>query len=294
MDYFYFHFIEKEEFVQREYANTLFMHRFHKSCNKYEYRQIFQDKSKFLQKFKQYVNHRFFLLRDHSFVEFRDWLLSFQPSHIMVKKLEGTGGFGVRKVDLDYGEQKIFEKDTQKPIEELLNYFIKNKFYLIEEFIEQHETLDTWNSSCINTLRIITYLDKSHILHFIGALLRIGVNGEVDNFHSGGLAVLIDINSGRTKGKGFRMDPSANEFYKKHPVTGVELSGLDIPYWKEIITLVTKASLVVPQIRTVGWDIAITPNGPELIEGNDNWDKIIIEKALGKGIKSHLKSLEDV
>ena len=30
-----------------------------------------------------------------------------------------------------------------------------------------------------------------------------------------------------------------------------------------------KAALEVPEVRYVGWDIAITPNGPVIMEGNE-------------------------
>ena len=38
---------------------------------------------------------------------------------------------------------------------------------------------------------------------------------------------------------------------------------------REAIALAKEAAQVVPQITHVGWDVAITPDGPALIEGND-------------------------
>ena len=38
---------------------------------------------------------------------------------------------------------------------------------------------------------------------------------------------------------------------------------------KEAIEFAKECAMVVPQTRHVGWDIAITPDGPALIEGND-------------------------
>ena len=34
--------------------------------------------------------------------------------------------------------------------------------------------------------------------------------------------------------------------------------------------MVLKAALEVPEVRYVGWDVAITKNGPIIIEGNEN------------------------
>ena len=38
---------------------------------------------------------------------------------------------------------------------------------------------------------------------------------------------------------------------------------------KEVKELVLKAAMVVPNVKYVGWDVAITPTGPVIIEGND-------------------------
>jgi hypothetical protein len=37
--------------------------------------------------------------------------------------------------------------------------------------------------------------------------------------------------------------------------------------------------------RSIGWDIAITDDGPDLIEGNHNWDKVIWQRSVKKGLK---------
>ena len=39
--------------------------------------------------------------------------------------------------------------------------------------------------------------------------------------------------------------------------------------FKELCDLAKKAATVVPQVRYIGWDIAVTPHGPTIIEGND-------------------------
>ena len=37
---------------------------------------------------------------------------------------------------------------------------------------------------------------------------------------------------------------------------------------KEAVEMCFKASKVEPRIRYVGWDVAITPTGPVMVEGN--------------------------
>ena len=57
--------------------------------------------------------------------------------------------------------------------------------------------------------------------------------------------------------------------YKTVPESGVTLKGFQIPLWDEIVAMIKEASLVVPQVGYVGWDVAVSADrGPLLIEGN--------------------------
>ncbi len=53
-----------------------------------------------------------------------------------------------------------------------------------------------------------------------------------------------------------------------HPDTGESIVRFHIPYYKEAVDFVKNLALVRPDVGYVGWDIAITPDGPTLIEGN--------------------------
>jgi len=79
-------------------------------------------------------------------------------------------------------------------------------------------------------------------------------------------------------------------FFDRHPVTNIVFDGYQLPNWDILIEAVKNAALVIPEARTIGWDVAIIDSGVSLIEGNHDWDKIIIEKALKRGIREQLKS----
>ena len=70
-----------------------------------------------------------------------------------------------------------------------------------------------------------------------------------------------------------------------HPITGVKIVGFQIPFWKETLELVREAALLQTGNRSVGWDIAITDIGPELIEGNHNWCKLLWQLPVQRGLK---------
>ncbi|MGL1664087.1 sugar-transfer associated ATP-grasp domain-containing protein, partial [Vibrio parahaemolyticus] len=68
---------------------------------------------------------------------------------------------------------------------------------------------------------------------------------------------------------GSAIDQHVNE---PHPDTGAAIVGTDIPDWPRLIDLVQAAALVFPGIRTQSWDVALTDQGPVLLEVNYGGD----------------------
>ena len=59
--------------------------------------------------------------------------------------------------------------------------------------------------------------------------------------------------------------------------------------------MVKEAALLVPEIRYVGWDVAITNDGPCIIEGNEFPSYGLIQNyLLDKDNPGHLKQIKDV
>jgi hypothetical protein len=48
----------------------------------------------------------------------------------------------------------------------------------------------------------------------------------------------------------------------------VQFDGFPIPCFHEIENLVLETAKLEDKIQVIGWDVAITPDGPVLIEGN--------------------------
>jgi hypothetical protein len=57
--------------------------------------------------------------------------------------------------------------------------------------------------------------------------------------------------------------------YTHHPITGEPVQGIVLPFWPELKAAAQTAHQALTMDRLViGWDIAITPNGPSILEGN--------------------------
>lgn len=161
---------------------------------------------------------------------------------------------------------------------------------LVETLINQNRVLSSLHPFSINTIRVTTIYDQNKDkLYLMNARLRIGnFKNRVDNFHQGGLCATIDLCSGIVDSPAY--DKNGNK-YLTHPVTGVQIIGLQIPYWNELKDFVEKIVRAVPQVGYVGWDIVIQESGKlSIVEGNDNADHDI-QQIANVGIWRQYKSL---
>ena len=100
---------------------------------------------------------------------------------------------------------------------------------------------------------------------FLFAALRIGNEDIVDNFHAGGVAASIDLDTGEIITDAF--DAEGNR-YEGTPATGKKVKGFVIPYWDQVKHVCEQVTGMIEGVNLVGWDFAITPDGVDLIEGN--------------------------
>ena len=146
--------------------------------------------------------------------------------------------------------------------------------YILQDVISQHPSLSAIHPSSINTVRVVTAMNRGEVEVLI-ACLRVGAAGRsVDNWASGGLIIAIDQNAGVLRGPGF-FKPGKGLTADTHPDTGITFDGYQLPYLRDAIEIAVSAHRHARGLHSVGWDLAITPDGPLLVEGNDNWDGAI-------------------
>ena len=67
----------------------------------------------------------------------------------------------------------------------------------------------------------------------------------------------------------------------RHPVTQTEFLNFQIPYWDNLKRMAIKAQKEFDHMKSIGWDIAITPEGPVIIEANQNWGTVGLQATNG-------------
>ena len=191
---------------------------------------------------------------------------------VFLKPLDGMCGVNTHELHLINDELCLDDKTTDREI--LSAAFFGQKLVIQKKLIQHHNINEIYQHS-VNTLRIVScnpcHSSQNNDIVIIGQLCRIGAFGNiVDNWAKGGLVVGID-EVGKLNEYGF-YKPGYGTKTKCHPDTGFQFCGFEVPYYNETIELVKQFHATVPQIHSIGWDIAITETGPCFIEGNDNWE----------------------
>lgn len=240
---------QRATYVTRSVNNSM-VERF----NNRDFYHFFDYKAEFYTKFGDYIGREWLDFSQADREAFRQFAEGREA--MMVKPADGTGGKGVEKLLLkDYPDlDKLYDKLKQ------------DRIGVVEEVLAQHPDLDALNPGSINTLRMVTIRNESggHILY---AYLRIGNSDQaVDNLHSGGMFTPVDLETGKVLYPAY---DKARNTYEKHPRTGAVIQGTQIPMWERAKAMCLEAAERIPEMRYVGWDIAITPDRPVLVEGNN-------------------------
>ena len=279
LEYFNFKFYEISETEKQSYAGTGFMYEYQLIMNPKSSRNVLEDKVVFLKEYGTFVKHKFASLIDLQKDKSKALnILNNQSGKVVLKDSKGQCGNGV-----------TVRKSIELSDISLINDLIATSNDYVEEFVVQHNDLMGLSPSGLNTIRIITQINKNNGVDILGCRLRITINSSVDNLAAGNIAAPIDEYSGKVVGPGVYSDITKHDEYA-HPVTGVTLIGFQVPYWNETMDMVKKAALTNTNNRSIGWDVAITNNGPELIEGNHDWCKLLWQLPVKKGLKQTLQT----
>ena len=280
LEYYQFRFYQLLDDEKSSWAGTGTMYEFQRSANPPDQRWILEDKREFYAAYSRFFRHGFFTLDQlQNSPETLGQLLR-ENSELVLKEATGNCGRGVKFLDT-----------RGLSADELLDQMESNNFDVLETRLKQHRELDNLSPSGVNTIRIFTIIRESGDYEVLGCRLRISIDSRIDNLAAGNMAAPVNPDSGVVTGPGVFSDitrrPQLN-----HPVTGRPVKGFQIPFWPETLNLVREASLLFPQNRSVGWDVAITDEGPGLIEGNHDWCKLVWQLPVGRGLKARLELVD--
>lgn len=222
--------------------------------NKSDSAEIYKDKTLFFKKYGKYIKRDWIDLKNKSCNDLKHFCKD--KDYIFVKNPCSFGGQGI-------GEIKITPYTN---FELLFKELVASGQTLVEEKIKQHDKMSYLHSDSINTLRIVT-LKKDSQIHIISTILRMGQQGSViDNITSGGIYAPVNENGTVTYPA---FCDKTGEAFSVHPTSKAYLTGFEIPFFNEAVELVLSIAKEETDMAYIGWDVAITPDGPLIVEGNN-------------------------
>ncbi len=254
-DYQIFAFYNLNKEQRKTFVTRLISKKFNTYMNDPEYDHLFNNKDEFNVLFKDYIGRGFLELEKATKDEVKDFVSTREYIFCKMKDLECGHGCERLKIS-DFAD-----------FEALYDYLTDKKFCTIEDNIVQHPALSKLYSNAVNSLRIITIIDDNNVPHCVYLVQKMGCGGSIIDNNC--LFSPVDPETGVIKYPAHSGDTTKGIVYNEHPDTKVHIQGYQLPFIKEAVDMCLKAAMVVPQVRYVGWDVALTENGPVIIEGNN-------------------------
>lgn len=230
--------------------------------NRYLYKTVYDDEARLTFDNKEYFDQRFKHLMKHDVLVLKDStideILAFVNKYkeVIIKPANGACGVGIYKIKLN----------DKEAMDELIARLRKGENLIMEQLIVQHPEMARMNPTSVNTIRVITMVDRIGEVHIVNMLAKFGGSAScISNTMGGGICCHIDEKTGI-------LDRLGKDIHGcscfKHPVTGVVIPGFQIPLWDGVVSYAKKLAHVMPSGRYIGWDIVITESGYDVIEGN--------------------------
>ena len=220
--------------------------------------------------------------------EIEEFLLNKARYPLFVKPEQGSGSVGSALiVELDKSTRELVLSngsriDLRAFATEALEDYAEG--FLFQDAVIQHSALSDVAGRAVGTIRVVSVAaeDEPQILYTLWKIPS--PKAMSDNYwQAGSMMAEIDKASGILQQCRRGAGPD-QEVIETHPVSGKTFPGMQIPHWDEVKRVTLDAHKLLPQFGVFGWDIAITEDGPMIIECNANPHHMLYQLATGKGI----------
>ena len=199
------------------------------------------------------------------------------PCDLLFKPVLGRGGQGILPVKIADGA--FFVEGKEMGVAQLLELVDDDVFLIQGRVTNQHPAMKALFPKTLNTIRM-TMVRTAGGVELLGCMCLMGASDAAySNWHFGGICTYVDAD-GRLGKYGFSR---SQRRITHHPDTGIAFEGYQLPFFKETIRLCEQAMDVYYGVKTIGWDMAVTEEGPVFIEGNHQWGVIAHQMVEHKG-----------
>jgi hypothetical protein len=195
---------------------------------------------------------------------------------LFVKPSHGTQGQHAQRWDRDgsafTSNDGIRVESAARVIDEVASLARRGgKQMLVQLAIRNSAEIEAFGSRAVSTVRLVTLLSRNGNITPVQAGMRFGgtADGIVDNYSAGGIYFVADHKTGEILTGLATTAAQKPEFKTSPPMSDRVVTGTVIPGWKDVVELAISAHTAMSKHTVCGWDIAVTEEGPVIVECND-------------------------
>ncbi|MDY0871449.1 sugar-transfer associated ATP-grasp domain-containing protein [Dongia rigui] len=173
--------------------------------------------------------------------------------------------------------------------------------YLVQPRLVNHADIADLATQSLIVIRVITCLDSAGVPQVTHGMLRVIGKLERSWNDSTEYAAPIDLMTGRMGAMTGDKLAGVLGWHDRHPVTGAPVSGRLLKAWPDVQAAAIRAHAAFTDRILLGWDIAVTPEGIVIVEGNAMPDVAFLQRVhrqpigqspLAPLLRHHLNRLE--
>ena len=187
------------------------------------------------------------------------------------------GSAGRAAVMIESGTDGIFARTGSGRIP--LADFALDERSLLQDVVVSHPAVAELAPGALSTIRMLTLMSRDGESLLAGASMRFGIGSSlVDNWSAGGVAAGIDSGTGRAAAIAYA---KSGRGIASHPDSGRDFASFTVPLWSEARDLALRTQSAFPWYRMLGVDVAVSAEGPVVIEINPRPDIVFQEQTSG-------------
>jgi hypothetical protein len=168
-------------------------------------------------------------------------------------------------------------------IEDFYEIFMGNNVYVFQPVIENHPFFESMTVNLATIRLVILTFDNQINLAFSVLKIPSGANVVDSALRLGNFVCEVDGNESGRITSIVSTGPLTAVRSEVFPPNGANIIGTRIPYWRQAMTLAAKAAVAFSPVRLQSIDVAISKDGPIIIEVNTGTSFNLIQRATGRG-----------
>lgn len=189
---------------------------------------------------------------------------------------EGVGSFERWRPESEGARQYREDDGRLLSLDELmahLSALSEKTPYMLQALARPHRDIrELSGADTLSTVRMMTCCfpdGRAELIPIALTRMPLDPDAVVDNRAQGALAYYVDTETG---GLGLGTLKYTAQVYDRHPVSQRSVEGFVLPHFQDAVAVITEAHAgAFSRFPTLGWDVALTDDGPLIVEMNVQW-----------------------